>query len=171
MRLNAKAKAAADAEKKKRRKSKYLVCVDAYEYSVMALRFACSVAKNNGCPVELIHVLAPIDFKTFHAVADKMRDENRQKAEKLLEGYCEEAHRWAGVTPSLNIREGEIEEEIVSAVEEDSSINMLVLGTSPDSGNRSKLLTELVSKLHDRLVIPMLIVPGNITEHQINELT
>lgn len=150
--------------------AKYLVCVDSKDYSRMALRFACTVAKLNGCLVDLLHVIEPADFQSFGAVADKMREERRQEAEELLQNYAEEAQKYAGITPSIILREGGIEDEVVSAIEEDHSINLVVLGTSPESKRRRKLLPELVEHIGETIPVPVMIVPDCLTEHQIKQL-
>jgi nucleotide-binding universal stress UspA family protein len=137
----------------------------------MALRFACSVAKHNGCYVDLLHVIEPADFQSFGAIANKMREEKRQEAELLLQSYAEEAQTYAGITPSIILREGNIEAEVVATIEEDHSINLVVLGTSPDAKHRRKLLPELVDHIGETIPVPVMIVPDCLTEHQIKQLS
>ena len=158
------------AKNSKNAPAKYLVCVDSKDYSRMALRFACSVAKDSGCLVDLIHVIEPADFQTFGSVANKILEEKRQEAEQLLQDYAEEAQKYAGITPSIILKEGNIEDEVVSAIEEDHSINLVVLGTSPESKNRRKLLPELVAHIGETISVPVMIVPDCLTEHQIKQL-
>lgn len=158
------------SKSKKNAPAKYLVCVDAKDYSRMALRFACSVAKNNNCLIDLIHVIEPADFQSFGSVANKMLQEKREEAEKLLQAYAEDAQKYAGITPSIIVKEGNIEDEVVATIEEDHSINLVVLGTSPESKNRRKILPELVEHIGETISVPVMIVPDCLTEHQIKQL-
>ncbi|MCD6035745.1 MAG: universal stress family protein [Rickettsiales bacterium] len=152
-------------------RAKLLVCVNDSAHSRVAIRFACGKARQSGCPVEFLTVISPVDFQTFGTVADKMRTEKWQDAENLLQRLAEEVQDYARIIPSLSVREGRIEEEIISAVQEDASINMLILGISPHTPGKDALIPQLASKLGNELLIPMLIVPGNLTEQQIHELT
>jgi hypothetical protein len=68
------------------------------------------------------------------------------------------------------VREGFIEEEIISVVEEDISIKMLITGVSQESSKKSRIIPPLVSALGSKLRIPMLIVPGSITKQQMEEI-
>lgn len=153
-------------------KSKLLICVNDTEYSRVALRFCCNKAKNAGYPVEILHVIESMEYQNFLSMADVMRDEKHQEAEELLKRFSEEAYESFGITPSLMLKEGLVGEQIIAAVEEDHGINMLLVGTSPDNtASRGKLIPWLASQLGKSLQIPMLIVPGNLTDQQINELT
>lgn len=152
-------------------KAKLLVCVSDNEHSRVALHFACRKALHTGCPIEILHIIEPTEYQNFFPVANVIQQEKREEAELLLSRFAEKAYEYAKITPSLMLREGMLGEEIVAAIEEDSSINMLLLGTAPDSPSRDSLLPWLASQLGKRLQIPMMIVPGNLTEQQIKELT
>lgn len=151
-------------------KSKILVCINDSDYSRVALRFASSKAKNTHNALTILHVVNTAEVQSALAVGDVMRQEMIENAEKLLEKYSQEALQWADVTPCVMIREGIMGEEIVKTVKEDSNINMVVLGTSPDTPGRGNLLPWLISRLGSELLIPMTIVPGNLTEQQIRSL-
>ncbi|MEM7616989.1 MAG: universal stress protein [Pseudomonadota bacterium] len=151
--------------------SKYLVCVNNNEHSRIAARFAYNKAAHSNKLVELLSVIEPADFSSILSVADKIYKEQRQDAEKMLQEFSEEVENWGDINLSLQIRNGRVSEEIMAAIEEDASINMVILGTSPNSPGRESLLPQLVSQLSSRLMIPMVIVPNNLTDYQIRELT
>lgn len=153
------------------RPSKFLVCINDSDESRVALRFACIKAKKRGGVVDILHVLEPADIQTLFAVADKMREERRQEAEALMKRFSDEAFAISGITPNLILREGQIGAEIVAASLEDVDANMLVLGASPASSNKGRILSGLVGQLGDKLLIPMMLVPGNLTDQQIEELS
>lgn len=149
---------------------KFLVCVDRSGASRVALHFACVKARKRGGFVDMLHVMEPpADFQGLAAVAEKMREERRAEAEELMQALAEEAGK-AGITPSILLREGNIGEEVVKAAQEDFDVNMLVLGAAP-SGSGGKLIAWLAGQLGERLLVPLMLVPGNLTERQIEELS
>lgn len=152
-------------------KSTILVCVSDNEHSRVAVKFAASKANNTGCKLCLLHVVNAADYQSALAVADVMREELHESSKALLERFAAEVKEWSSLTPCMVTREGRIADEIVNAVEEDNSINMLVLGTSYNSPGKENILPWLVSQLGNRLLIPLTVVPGNLTEQQIKALT
>lgn len=153
------------------RKSAILVCVSDNAHSRVAVKFASSKAKNTGSELCIMHVVNPADYQSALAVSDVMREELLDASQALLARFADEAKQWVEMTPCLATREGRITDEIINAVQEDSSINMLVLGASPESPGREDILPLLVAQLGNRLLIPLTIVPGNLTEQQIKALT
>ncbi len=153
-------------------KPKFLVCIDEKDHTRVALQFACIKAKKTGANLALIYVIDPVDFNTFFSVADSWRKEHWDKAEKLVLQLCEEVHKHSGIIPSIVFREGVITQEIVEVADEDNDINMLILGAAPDgSTNKNRILPTITASIGDKLHIPVLIVPGNLTDQQIEELT
>jgi len=150
---------------------KYLVCMDGSEPARVALHFACKKALKRGGVVEILHVITPADTQNLFGVMTKMREEQRQEAEILMKSLSESAFQNAGVTPTVQIREGRLGEEIINATLEDSNVNMLVVGVSRKSQTKSNLINWLAEKLGDRLLIPLMLVPGNLTDLQIEELS
>ena len=150
---------------------KYLVCVDASESSRVALNFACKKALKRGDVVELLHVVSQADMQNLFGVENKMREEQRREAEMLLKTLSESAFQYSGVTPQSQLREGRLGEEILAAALADTNVNMLVLSASPESAERGNLINWLAGKLGDRLLVPLMLVPGNLTDLQIDELS
>jgi nucleotide-binding universal stress UspA family protein len=150
---------------------KYLVCVDGSDASRIALHFACKKAFKSGGGVEVLHVIPPADMQNLFGVMSKVREEQRQEAEILVKSFSESAFQYAGITPGVQIREGRPGEEIINAALADHNVNMLVIGASTKSGERGKLIGWLAEKLGDRLLVPFMIVPGNLTDLQMDELS
>ena len=155
----------------KEHKSKFLVCVNEKEHSSTALRFACTKAKWRKNAVDMLYVIDPIDYNTVFSVGDKIKEDRRADAEKLLTKMAGEALEWSDINPTAIIREGRIAEEIIACIEADHDINLLVVGTAADgSSGKGGLLTQLTAEIGDKYHIPLLIVPGNLTDQQIEEL-
>jgi nucleotide-binding universal stress UspA family protein len=150
---------------------KYLVYVSTSESSRVAMYFACKKAVKSGSSVELLNVISPSDMQNLFGVGSKMREEQRQDAEILVKSLGEAAFQYSGITPSTIIREGRINEEIINAALEDTNVNMVVAGISAQSNDEGSLINLLVEKLGDRLLVPLMLVPGNLTDLQIDELS
>lgn len=150
--------------------AKYLVCVDTGSEALVALRFACIKAKKRGGQVAVLYVMPNADVRALSSVADKMRAERAAEAETLLGTLREEALRFAGIAIETIVREGSPGDEIIKYVMEDVDTNMLVLGV-PQQAKRGKLMTWLASQLGNKLLIPLMLVPGNLTDQQIEELS
>lgn len=152
------------------RPSKFIVCVNNSPEALVALKLAYSKAYKNKGQVAILHVITPPDFKTLGAVTDKMHNEQRKEAETLLKKMAEEAYESTKLISSLILREGEIGVEIVNAAMDDSDASMLVLGVPGDRKSHGKLTSWLAEQLGNGLFLPLLLVPGNLTDTQLQEL-
>ncbi|MBL6599648.1 MAG: universal stress protein, partial [Alphaproteobacteria bacterium] len=113
----------------------FLVVVDDSEEMKVALRFAALRAKSTGGRVALFRDIEPAGgFHHWAGVGELMQDEARQEAEKLLSDLAGEVIELSGQLPALYVRVGPIVDELVSLVEEEPTISILVLaaGTSKD---------------------------------------
>lgn len=150
--------------------SKYLVCVDDSDVSRKALRFACIKARKRHILIDVLHVISPSDIQTLQGIADVMRQEQRAAAEALLQSMADEVHDVASITPTLLIREGNPGEQILAQTLEDYYTNMLVLGVSPGSNSGMRVINWLANQSGKKLLIPMMLVPGNLTDEQMEVL-
>ncbi len=150
---------------------KYLVCVDGSRQSRVAVRFACLRAKNTNGYVVLLTVLEPAEFQHWMAVEDVMQEERREEAERLLQDLAAEVNEWAGVMPVLSVRSGRAGDEIIAAIDEDPSISFIVLGAAQDDDTHGKLVSWLASQVAGKLKIPLVIVPGDLSDEQLTDLT
>lgn len=150
--------------------AKYLVCVDAREECRVALRLACMKAQARRGAVDILHVIPPADFQTIGAVADRMREERLAEGNKLLATLAEEAASSYGIKPRMMLREGTIGEEVIAAALDDPQIIMTVLGIAAQQSGRGKLSSWLAGQLGNKMPIPLLLVPGNLTDQQLQGL-
>lgn len=150
--------------------TKFLVCVDGKDESKIALRLACMKANARGSRVCMLHVIAPADFQTLGAIADRMREERKAEGQALLSTLAEEAFATYGVRPDAVLREGSTGDEIIAAAFEDPDVNMIALGVAQQVSGRGKLTAWLASQLGSKLYVPLLMVPGNLTDQQLQSL-
>ena len=150
---------------------KFLVCVDGSPESRVAARFGALRAKNTKGYLVLLTVIEPVEFQHWVAIEEVMEAERREEAERMLEDMAAEMNEMAGVTSAFVVREGRIGEEILATVEEDPSIDFVVLGATAAAAKRGRLTSWLSSQVGVRLWVPLVIVPGNLTDEQLVNLT
>jgi len=148
----------------------FLVVVDDTTEWRAALRFACRRAQQTGGRVALLHVVEPTDVQHWMTVEEVMREEQRQEAEQLLQRIAKEVNQLAGSLPVLYLREGVLRDELLTLIDEEPTISILVLGANPGSEGPGPLIQHLTGKRMGQLRIPVTIVPGNLTDDQIDAL-
>ena len=149
----------------------FLVVVDNSEEMRAALRFACKRARNTDGQVALLHVIEPPEFQHFAIVGQRMADEARQEAEELMQSLAAEVNRCSGHLPTLYIRQGQKADQLVQLVKEEPGISILVLAAGPKQDDPGPLVASLSSgKLQSRIRIPVTIVPGTLTDDEIDAL-
>ena len=149
----------------------FLVVVDESPELANALRYACRRAKRTGGRVAMLFVMEPPEGQQWGAVVDLMRQEARQHAEEVVAKYADIASSLTGQPPSIHIREGKSRDELLKLIAEDRSISVLVLGSSKSSEGPGPLVTAFTGKLGSQLRIPLTIVPGALTEAQIDAIS
>lgn len=148
-----------------------MVCVDGRKECRVALRLACMKVNARSGQITLLHVVPPVDFQTLGAIADRMRIERMKEGEALLANLSSEAQETFGITPTLLLVEGSAGDKIVETVRNDPNIIILVLGISQQQhSDIGKLSSWLAGQLNSGLLIPILMVPGNLTDQQLSTL-
>jgi hypothetical protein len=100
-----------------------------------------------------------------------MREEAREEGERLLQRLAGEVYEWSGGYPVLYFREGDIKEELTALIEEEPSISILVLAASVGGGGPGPIISYLLGKKARPNRIPITIVPGNLSDEQIKDIT
>ena len=149
----------------------FLVVVDDSDEMAVALRFASRRAKKSNGRVALLYVVEPADFQHWLSVGNLMQEEAREEAEALLQKWGAQAHDLSGIMPILFLREGNRRDELLSLLDEEPSISVLVLATNTEGKGPGPLVTALSSKFVDRLHIPLTLVPGNLAAEDIDAIT
>ena len=152
-------------------KRKFLVIVDDTPESARALIYASRRAERTGGAVVLLYVIGPADFQHWLGVENIMRAEAMEEAEATLGTSADLIREKVGLEPEMSIREGNRADEIVGLIEEDQDIAVLVLAAATDKEGPGPLVTALAGKGAGTFPIPITIVPGNIDEATIDEIT
>lgn len=149
----------------------FLVVVDETEEMKVALRFACRRARSTGGRVALLYVIEPADFQHWQAVGDLMREEARSEGEQLLQKLAAQVNELVGSIPILHVREGKVRDELFKLLDEEPSISILVLGANPGARGPGPLVSALTGKMIGKLRVPVTIVPGNLTDEEIDGIS
>jgi len=153
------------------RRNKFLVVVDDTPECRTAIRFACRRAWHVGGGVILLRVIEPPDFQHWMGVEQVMREEAREAAEELLKSLADDISKDTNLVPEFVIRDGYVKDELLSLIEEDPDIRILVLAASPDTGGPGPLVKSLVGEMSGTFAVPITVVPGNLTDQQLDAVT
>lgn len=153
------------------RRTKFLVVVDDTPESRVALRYASFRARNVGGGVMLFRAVAPADSQHFMAVEQIMAEEAHDAAEALLSDLAAQVQSDTGIVPEIAIREGHTRDELLALIESDPDIRVLVLAAAPGNQGPGPLVSALAGQMSGGLRIAVTVVPGNLTDAQIEELT
>jgi nucleotide-binding universal stress UspA family protein len=149
----------------------FLVVVDETEEMQNALHFACRRAWKTGGRVALLYVIEPPEFQHWIGVERVMQDEARAQAEQTLQSLAGKVHAVSGKMPVLYVREGRRRDELVALIEEEPSISLLVLGTATSREGPGPLVTYLVGQMGGQIRLPITLVPGHLSEAEIDAVT
>jgi hypothetical protein len=118
--------------------------------------------------VALLYVVEPSDFQHWIAVEDIMREERRTEAEQILQRHAKQVNEITGTLPILYVREGERRDELLSLINEEPSISILVLAAGTGPEGPGPLVTHLAGKGLGKLRIPLTLVPGSLKREQLD---
>jgi nucleotide-binding universal stress UspA family protein len=149
----------------------FLVVVDETEEMQKALHFACRRALHTGGRVALLYVIEPAEFQHWLGVERVMQEEARQQAEQTLQALAAKVQAVTTKMPVLYVREGRRRDELLALIKEEPTISLLVLAMAAGREGPGPLVTYLVSQLGGQLEVPVTLVPGLLTEEQIDAVT
>lgn len=149
----------------------FLVVVDESPEMSNALRYACRRAKRTGGRVALLYVMLPPEGQQWGSVVELMREEARQEAEEIVARYADAAATLTGQPPAIHIREGKSRDELIKLLGEDPSICVLVLGSSSSNEGPGPLVAAFTGKAGTQLRIPLTIVPGALSDAEIDAIS
>ena len=149
----------------------FLVVIDDSAEMQNALHFAIRRARSTDGRVALLYVIEPAEFQHWLGVERVMQEEARQQAEQTLQALAAKVQAETGKLPILHVREGRRNEELLGLIEEDPSIQLLVLGTATGREGPGPLVTYLVSQMGNQMRVPVTLVPGQLTREEIDEVS
>jgi nucleotide-binding universal stress UspA family protein len=149
----------------------FLVVVDDTLECRKALRFAWRRAQRTGAGVTLLRVIDPVDFQHWLAVEERMREEAHEEAEALLKKLAVEVQQRSEILPELVVREGPIRDVLIKLIDEDHAIRILVLGAGSGADGPGPLVSQMAGKMSWAMRVPVTVVPGSLSDDQLDLLT
>ena len=148
---------------------KFLVVVDDSPESMRAVHFAARRAARTGASMIMLGVVTVTETFEFMGVGDAMREEAEDEITRLLAAATDHAKEAAAVSPEQVVKEGEKADCIRRLIEEDQDISFLVLAASGDSTGPGPLVSGVASSSQS-FPVPIVIVPGDLTDEEIDAL-
>ncbi|WP_029012538.1 universal stress protein [Niveispirillum irakense] len=149
----------------------FLVVVDETEEMTVALHYAARRARNSGGRVALLNVIEPGELQQWGAIQGLMEQEQREEAEQLLQRLAKEVVDISGTVPTLYIRHGQPSDQLLKLIREEPSISILVLAAGTGRGGPGPLISYVVGQMAGDLRIPVTIVPGYLSDDQLDAIT
>lgn len=149
-------------------KRKYLVVIDDTDECDRAVFWAAKRAGRTKSQIVMLRVIDTGDRnQQWLGVADLMKAEADEAANKVLDKYAARIKKIASITPDRVIREGEPTEEIINLIDEDADIGILVLAAGTAKEGPGPLVSNL-AKTAGAFPIPVAIVPGHLSDEDID---
>jgi hypothetical protein len=140
-----------------------VVCVDTNNASITALRYACYRAKKLGFAVQVL-VVMDVSHKNLlfgsRAISQDKKQQIEKKLQKLLDGIYSET----AFIPAVSIREGDITSEIIKEIRSIPKCANLIFGKSNNPLSDNTVLPKVIQKISDKIKVPVVIIPENLTE-------
>ena len=152
-------------------KPKYLVVIDDSPECDRAVYYASRRAARNEAALLMLRIIEPHDRnQQWLGVADIMKAEAHEEANTALTRFAGRVNGIAGITPERAIREGEKVEEILALIEEDQDIATLVLAAGTGKEGPGPLVAGLAKTIVS-CPVPIAIVPGHLTDEELDSLS
>lgn len=140
----------------------YLIVADDTEEFGNALRYACKAARANNTHIGVLYIIADNDFVNWGNIEERIKEDRRRDAEKLLATISEKIKSISGLTPSLYIGEGPAPDAVLKTIEENPNISNLFLGGSTKGGGPGPLVSHFCGKGLAKLTVPLTVIPDHI---------
>ncbi|MGB1360789.1 MAG: universal stress protein [Alphaproteobacteria bacterium] len=152
-------------------KTNFLVLVDNSDEMTVALKFACLRANATGGHVTLAYIIEPSSGgENWLAISEIAKQEAEEEAKETIQKYVEQVQRHTGETPKIIMREGNVAEEFAKLISEEKSISIAVLAACATDANPGPVISYLMGKGIGSFHVPITIVPGSITDDELEAI-
>ncbi|MBT4887953.1 MAG: universal stress protein [Rhodospirillales bacterium] len=148
----------------------FLCVVDDSEEFTPTLRYACRRANNTGGRIALLYIIQPAEFQHWLGVGDLMQQESREVAEEMCQVLAEVVIRRTEKMPVIYIREGKPYEVLLDLIKEEQDLSVLVLGSSTAGEGPGPIVSHVVNKMAGDFALPITIVPGGLSDEEIDAI-
>ena len=148
---------------------KFMAVIDDTPECQRAVHYAGRRAKNSNGGLVLLYVIPAGDFQQWLGVEEIMRAEAREAAEAVLAKTAQLVRETIGIEPEIVIREGSAGEQIVTLIEEDRDIAILVLAAGSAKDGPGPLVSSIAGRAA-AFPIPVTVLPDSLTNEEIDAL-
>jgi nucleotide-binding universal stress UspA family protein len=148
----------------------YLVIVDETDEALVALRFASRRAAKTGGGLHLLALVPPQEFSAFAAVQATIEEEARARAETLVTAAAGSLLSEGGQMPTISVKVGEGVKVVREYLTEHPEVSALVLGAAREGGP-GPLVSHFAGALAGQLPCPVFVVPGSLSQDEIERLS
>ena len=148
----------------------FLVVADDSKELHQALYYAAGRAATAGGEIALFRCIEPIEGQLWGGVTEIMEAETEQASKTLLKNLSDYCEKLGAPKPRTFVKKGIIHEELFNLINTEQSIRVLVLGVSTEHGNPGPLINYIINKGSNQCRVPITIVPGNLSDQQIDTL-
>lgn len=151
--------------------AKFMVVVDDTPECERAIQFAARRVKRTGLRLVMLAVaqVEGGEDQALFGVGDVMRAEANAEARAKLDAAADKIMKMTGVEPELVVREGKIADAVLTQIEEDPDVSILILGAGTGKDGPGPLVTNL-SRTAGSFPIPVALVPGMLSDEEIEAL-
>jgi nucleotide-binding universal stress UspA family protein len=147
----------------------YLVIIDETDEARVAMRFAARRASKTGGAVHILALVPKQAFSAFGGVQATIEEEAQDRAEVLATSAAGELFSESGKMPQIAVRLGEGKAVITDYLADHPEVAALVLGAAKEGGP-GPLVTHFTANAGS-LHCPVFVIPGGLTEEEIDRLT
>ncbi|SCA57229.1 conserved hypothetical protein [Candidatus Terasakiella magnetica] len=158
-------------ESKEVRERVFLVVVDNSAEVAVALRFAARRAKHSGGRVALLYSIEPAEFQHWMFVGTLMAEEAREEAENAVGEFSKLVQDITDEMPIVYIREGNRQNQLMKLLKEEPGISLLVLAAADSTDGPGPLVSSLTGDMVGGLPVPITVVPGTLSDEDIDRIT
>jgi len=151
-------------------KPKFLVVLDESEECDRAVVFAARRVARTGATMTMLAVTEVEKNQDWIAIGDIMQQEAEERAAALLDLAAARVRDLVGIEAEQIIRNGSKFEQVLGLIEADPDIAFLVLGASCGNDGPGPMVMMLTGKAAGTFPIPVVIVPGSLTDEDIQAL-
>lgn len=151
-------------------KPSIIVCVDTSNASEVTLRYAAYKAKLTGFTLRILAVMEA-SHKNLLFGSKVIGHDKRQQLEKHLHKLINSVTGHGWTAPAVSIREGDIVTEIIREIKATPDCAMLIFGKSHNSLSDNTVLPKIAKKIGDKIRVPVMIVPENLSDELLKRLS
>lgn len=149
-------------------KKKFLIVIDESKELDKAIYFAANRAIHTDGELSLLYIVDPAVNAQWSRIENLIEQEATSEAKKLCRIWSQKIKSRFGIESEVIIKMGDRCEELFKLVREDTNIRFLVLASSANNEDPGPLIKAVTGKKIKELSIPVVVIPGSLSEKEID---